>query len=82
MLTKARESAYLTTGEMNKETKGQPVNLVNEGGELFMSFPSVYSCAKYLGVNKYRVNQSLDLNKSIVFKDQIYYVKKNVNQIT
>ena len=27
--------------------------------ELFMSFPSVYSCAKYLNVTRYTINQSL-----------------------
>jgi len=43
-------------------------------------FFSVYSCAKYLGVNRYRVNQSLNFNKSIIFNNQVYYVR-NVNQI-
>ena len=40
-----------------------------------MSFPSVYSCAKYLGINKYKVNQSLKLNKSIDLDNKVYYVR-------
>ena len=67
--------------------------LFNEKREFIMSFPLVYSCAKYLGVNKYRVNQSLKAagagslwnngrpNKSIVFNNQVYYVVSSVNQI-
>jgi len=50
---------------------------LNDKEELIMSFPSIYSCAKYLGVNRYRVYQSLKLNKPIECNDQVYYVNNN-----
>ena len=51
------------------------VSLLDEKGELIKSFPSVYSCAKYLGVNKYRINQNF--NKSIVVNDTVYYIRND-----
>jgi hypothetical protein len=51
------------------------VSLLDEKGELIKSFPSVYSCAKYLGINKYRINQNL--NKSIVVNDTVYYLRND-----
>ena len=57
-------------------SKANPVNLYLENGELVMSFPSVYSCAQFLGINKYRVTQSLTLNKTFNVEDKVYYVRK------
>lgn len=51
------------------------VSLLDEKGELIKSFPSVYSCAKYLGINKYRINQNL--NKSLVINGTAYYIRKD-----
>lgn len=51
-------------------------DLLNEKEVLLKSFPSVYSCAKFLGVNKYRVNQSLKLNKMLIIEDRVYYVRE------
>lgn len=58
------------------ECKVNSVNLYLENGELVMSFPSIYSCAKFLGINKYRVNQSLIFNKSFNVGNKVYYVRK------
>jgi len=69
------EVKNLLTQSTNHLNKGKSVDLVNERGELVMSFPSVYSCAKYLGINKYKVNQSLKLNKSIDLDNKVYYVR-------
>lgn len=51
------------------------VSLIDEKGELIKSFPSVYSCAKYLGINKYRINQNL--NKSIVINGTVYFLRND-----
>lgn len=56
--------------------KNKTLDLLNEKEVLLKSFPSVYSCAKFLGINKYRVNQSLKLNKSLIIEDRVYYVRE------
>jgi len=56
-------------------SKGNSVNLHLENGELVMSFPSIYSCAKFLDVNRYRVSQSLTLNKPVNVDNKVYYVR-------
>jgi hypothetical protein len=56
--------------------KNKTLDLLNEKEVLLKSFPSVYSCAKFLGVNKYRVNQCLKLNKSLIIEDRVYYVRE------
>jgi NADH:ubiquinone oxidoreductase subunit 6 (subunit J) len=50
-------------------------NLETNTLELLMSFPSVYSCAKYLNVNKYTINQGLKNNKPIFVDNKKYFVK-------
>jgi len=45
----------------------RPVNLINEKDELFKSFPSVYGCAQFLGISKYKVNTAIKLNKAIIY---------------
>jgi len=57
------------------ESKVKSVNLYLENGELVMSFPSIYSCAKFLGINKYRVNKSLISNKPFNVDSKVYYVR-------
>lgn len=42
-----------------------------------MSFPSVYSCAKYLNVSRYIINQGLKNNKPIIVGQTTYFVKLN-----
>jgi len=42
-----------------------------------MSFPSVYSCAKYLNVTRYILNQGLKNNKPIIVGLKKYFVKLN-----
>ena len=56
-------------------SKGNYILLHLENGELVMSFPSIYSCAKFLGVNKYRVSQSLTLNIPVNVDNKVYYVR-------
>ena len=50
-------------------------NPETNNNKFLMSFPSVYSCAKYLNVTKYRINQGLKNNKSIIIDNKTYYVK-------
>lgn len=38
-----------------------------------MSFPSIYSCAQFLSINKYRISQSLTFNKPFTVEDKVYY---------
>lgn len=56
-------------------SKVKPVNLLEEKGELIKSFPSVYSCAKYLGENKYKINKNL--NKSVNINNKVYYLRND-----
>ena len=49
------------------------VSLLDEKGELIQSFPSVYSCAKYLNVNKYRINKNL--NGYVEVHGNIYFIR-------
>lgn len=56
--------------------KNKSLDLLNEKEVLLKSFPSVYSCAKFWGVNKYRVNQSLKLNKMLIIEGRVYYVRE------
>jgi hypothetical protein len=65
----------LLTQHTNPLRKVKLVSLLDEKGNLIKSFPSVYSCAKYLGVNKYRINQNF--NKSIVVNDTVYYIRND-----
>jgi len=60
---KAKKSRNLLVGTPEKEV-------------LLKSFPSVYSCAKFLGVNRYRVNQSFKLNKLLMVEGRVYYVRE------
>ena len=57
-------------------SKANSVNLYLKNGELVMYFPSVYSCAQFLGVSKYRISQSLTTNKPFNVEDKVYYVRK------
>jgi hypothetical protein len=52
------------------------LDLLDEKEVLLKSFPSVYSCAKFLGINRYRVNQSLKLNKLLMVEGRVYYVRE------
>lgn len=54
-------------------SKVKYVDLLDERGELVKYFPSIYSCAKYLGVNKYKINQNL--NKSVNINNKVYYLR-------
>ena len=71
--------SLLSEGDPNTKAKNKCLDLLEGTPEkevLIKSFPSVYSCAKYLGINKYRINQSLKLNKRIIIKDRGYYVRE------
>ena len=69
------EIKLLLAKSVDQGSKGKSVNLHLENGELVMSFPSIYSCAKFLDINKYRVSQSLTLNKAVNVDNKIYYVR-------
>jgi len=69
------EIKLLLAKSTDHTSKANSVNLHLENGELVMSFPSIYSCAKFLGVNKYRVSQSLTLNKPFNVDNKVYYVR-------
>lgn len=69
------EIQNLLTQSTSPLRKVKLVSLLDEKGELIKSFPSVYSCAKYLGVNKYKINKNL--NKSIVVNDTVYYIRND-----
>ncbi len=71
--------SLLSEGDPNTKAKNKCLDLLEGTPEkevLIKSFPSVYSCAKYLGINRYRVNQSLKLNIRIIIKDRGYYVRE------
>jgi hypothetical protein len=68
--------SLLAEGDTNSYVKNKSIDLLNEKEVLLKSFPSVYSCAKFLGVNKYRVNQSLKLNKMLIIEDRVFYVRE------
>jgi hypothetical protein len=69
------EVKLLLAKTTDHESKANSVNLYSENGELIMSFPSIYSCAKFLGINKYRVNKSLISNKPFNVDSKVYYVR-------
>ena len=54
----------------------RPVNLINEKGVLFKSFPSVYGCAQFLGISKYKVNTAIKLNKALIYDEKLYFVRE------
>lgn len=60
---------------LDHKRKVKLVSLLDEKGELIKSFPSVYSCAKYLNVNKYRINKNF--NKSIDINGNIYFIRSD-----
>jgi hypothetical protein len=71
--------SLLAEGDTNSYVKNKSIDLLigtPEKEVLLKSFPSVYSCAKFLGVNKYRVNQSLKLNKMLIIEDRVFYVRE------
>lgn len=68
--------SLLAEGDTYSYVKNKSIDLLNEKEVLLKSFPSVYSCAKFLGVNKYRVNQSLKLNKMLIIEDRVFYVRE------
>ena len=70
------EIKLLLAKSIDHVSKVKPVNLHLENGELVMSFPSIYSCAKFLGVNFVgRVSQSLTLNIPFNVDNKVYYVR-------
>lgn len=60
---------------LDQKRKVKLVSLLDEKGELIISFPSVYSCAKYINVNKYRINKNF--NKSININGKIYFIRSD-----
>jgi hypothetical protein len=71
--------SLLSEGDPNTKAKNKCLDLLEGTPEkevLIKSFPSVYSCAKYPGRGRYRVNQSLKLNIRIIIKDRGYYVRE------
>jgi len=70
------EIKLLLAKSTDHTSKVNSVNLYLENGELVMSFPSIYSCAKFLDINKYRINKSLILNKPFNLDSKVYYVRK------
>ncbi len=60
---------------LDHKRKVKLVSLLDEKGELIKSFSSVYSCAKYLNVNKYRINKNF--NKSIDINGKIYFIRSD-----
>ena len=60
---------------LDHKRKVKLVSLLDEGGELIQSFLSVYSCAKYLNVNKYRINKNL--NGSVYVHGKISFIRSD-----
>lgn len=70
------EIADLLAQPSIKGVAKRPVNLLNERGELFKSFPSIYSCAKFLGISKYKVNTAIELKKALIYNEKLYFVRE------
>lgn len=59
-----------------KRVTKRAVILINEQGELFKSFPSIYTCTKFLAISKYKVNRALEEKKAQIYdQNHIMYVK-------